>query len=148
MKRFASRRGKNDHASATGLKPQRSIFGRKKRRVSEIKSGSDAGHGGADEPELSPEERADLERQRNTANAAAEAQESARRQEKQDEKRSRWKRGSKPKGRRVVYVNMDGAMTDPNGYERNKVRTSKYTMLTFIPKVSRRFKYPARLASK
>lgn len=83
------------------------------------------------------EPRALLERQRTQANAAAEAEESARRQEKQDgEKGKRGKRakGMKQKERRVVFVNLEGGATDPKGYERNKVRTSKYTLVTFLPK--------------
>jgi phospholipid-translocating ATPase len=134
-KRFASIRGKKGAQGASGLKPQRSIFGRRK-RLSEVKTDSDAGHGGEPAAELSADARAELERARTTANAAVEAEESARRQERQDEKRSRWKRAAKPKGRRVVYVNVDGVLTHPKGYERNKVRTSKYTLITFLPKVS------------
>lgn len=133
VKRFASRRGKKGNDGSSGLKPQRSLFGRRK-RTSDAKTGSETGHGDPN-PELSADARAELERQRTTANAAAEAEESARRQDKQDEKRSRWKRGAKPKGRRVVYVNVDGVLTHPKGYERNKVRTSKYTLITFLPKV-------------
>jgi len=73
-----------------------------------------------------------------------EAQESARRQEKQDaEERSKKEQEAKKKGkkvkakeRRVVYVNVEGAKTNPKAYERNKVRTSKYTLISFLPKVS------------
>lgn len=85
--------------------------------------------------------RAELERQMTRLAAAKEAEESARRQDKQDEgeqekkKTARRRRGEKEKERRNVYVNVEGVMTDPRGYERNKVRTSKYTLLSFVPKV-------------
>lgn len=109
------------------------------------------------------EPRAMLERQRTQANAAAEAEESARRQDRQDGnkkggifgdditmrgegnwlskmlsggKESKGNGRGRGKERRSVYVNLEGAPTDPKGYERNKVRTSKYTLLTFVPKVS------------
>jgi len=86
-------------------------------------------------------QRAELERQMTRLAAAKEAEESARRQDKQDEgeqekkKVDRKRRGMKEKERRNVYVNVEGVMTDPRGYERNKVRTSKYTLLSFVPKV-------------
>lgn len=80
-----------------------------------------------------------MERKRAQANAAAEAEESARRQEKQDGKRGKKGREKKGKSRRIVWVNEEavGGLTDPRGYERNKVRTSKYTLITFLPKVSK-----------
>lgn len=107
------------------------------------------GEGGKEMDEMGAlafEPRLQLERQRSAA--AAEAEESARRQEKQDGKkasRGKWygggrdKDGKKTKGkikqRRTIFVNEEGAATDPKGYERNKVQTSKYTLLTFLPKV-------------
>ncbi|GAA5824901.1 hypothetical protein JCM11251_005386 [Rhodosporidiobolus azoricus] len=148
FRRLASRRDKNDKGDSS-LKPKRTLFGRRKRAGTV--SSSKRGHGadeddtvqssvGHDGPEVGPEERAELERMRTRMNAAAEAEESARRQEKQDatetkkkEKEGR-KRGKKEKERRVVYVNVEGVKTDPRGYERNKVRTSKYTLLSFVPK--------------
>lgn len=143
MKRLASRRGKKgandfDPSQGSNLKPKRSIFTRRKRATSsppEPQSGPTF-LSPEDEKELGPEERAQLERQRTRANAAAEAEESARRQERQDEKKGKGKKGEALKTRRVVYVNLDGPLTDPRGYERNKVRTSKYTLITFLPKVS------------
>lgn len=91
------------------------------------------------------DDRAELERMRTHANAAAEAEESARRQERQDGKKVKGKKGcskdesqaEKELNRRAVYVNLAGAATDPKGYERNKVRTSKYSLISFVPKVSR-----------
>jgi hypothetical protein len=100
------------------------------------------------EEELGAEPLAKLQRQRTQANAAAEMEESARRQEKQDgsglrkkaqdagQEGTRFGRKEKRKERRVVYVNLEGAATNPLAYERNKVRTSKYTLITFLPKVS------------
>ncbi|KAM0746086.1 phospholipid-translocating P-type ATPase [Meredithblackwellia eburnea MCA 4105] len=143
------------------LKPRRSLFSRSSRRRkgaagggdgddttnnnnqvgSPILEGSEDGHTQVVVEEANDDERAKLERQRNQANAAAEAEESARRQERQDAKRKGssgggGKRGKKVGGseRRVVFVNMEGPMSDPRTYERNKVRTSKYTLLTFLPK--------------
>jgi phospholipid-translocating ATPase len=136
FKRAASRKESN----GDGIKPKRTLFGRRKRADTVTSSR----HGHAEEEEQDPtievgyEERAELERMRTRANAAAESEESARRQEKQDaeeRKKSAKKRGKKEKGRRVVYVNVEGAKTDPRGYERNKVRTSKYTAVSFLPKV-------------
>lgn len=73
-------------------------------------------------------------------NAAAEAEESARRQDRQDNKKSKdgllGGKKEKVRERRTVYVGLEGGATNPKGYERNKVRTSKYTLLTFFPKVS------------
>ena len=77
-----------------------------------------------------------LERQRTQAIAAGEAEESARRQERQDSKKKKGLNGKKAKERRVVFVNLEGPKSDPRTYERNKVRTSKYTLFTFLPKVS------------
>lgn len=143
IKRLASRRGKKgdfDPSQGSNLKPKRSIFTRRKRAPSSPPE-PNSGVGGPtylsaeDEKELGPEERAQLERQRTRANAAAEAEESARRQERQDEKKGKGKKGEALKTRRAVYVNLDGPLTDPRGYERNKVRTSKYTLISFIPKV-------------
>lgn len=100
------------------------------------------------EEELGGEPLAKLQRQRTQANAAAEMEESARRQEKQDgsgvgkkakdaeQEGKRFGKKEKKKERRVVYVNLEGAATNPLAYERNKVRTSKYTLITFLPKVS------------
>lgn len=53
------------------------------------------------------------------------------------QKKGGWslRRNQKPKERRTVWVNVEGVKTDPRGYERNKVRTSKYTLLSFVPKV-------------
>ncbi|GAA6043079.1 hypothetical protein JCM8097_008410, partial [Rhodosporidiobolus ruineniae] len=156
FKRLASRRaskrdslgsdaGGSPNPSGSALKPKRTLFGRRKRTgtVSSSKRGhgTEDGHGGADEGdqtlELGYEERAELERQRTRANAAAEAEESARRQEKQDSeerKKKKRRKGGKEKERRTVYVNVEGVKTDPRGYERNKVRTSKYTLVSFVPK--------------
>lgn len=88
--------------------------------------------------EATDAERAALERQRTQANAAAEAEESARRQEQADSKKRKKNRGGKAavvKERRVVFVNLEGPKSDPRTYERNKVRTSRYTLITFLPKV-------------
>ncbi|KAK4047100.1 phospholipid transporting ATPase [Microbotryomycetes sp. JL201] len=129
---------------STPLRPRsKSIFGRKKNRP---RSSTGQGSLPEEDEELdeddtrvttsSDKRRSKLEQQATQANAAAEAQESARRQEKQDG--SGWKlgfrKGKRPKPRRTVYVNVEGAMTDPRGYERNKVRTSKYTLVSFVPK--------------
>ncbi|GAA5886239.1 hypothetical protein JCM6882_001576 [Rhodosporidiobolus microsporus] len=148
--RLASRRNKHDpDAGSSSLKPKRTLFGRRK-RAGTVTS-SKRGHGGDEEGggdgattegghEPGPEERAELERMRTRMNAAAEAEESARRQEKQDAEERKKKdkearrRGKKVKDRRVVYVNVEGVKTDPRGYERNKVRTSKYTLVSFVPK--------------
>ncbi|BGP19449.1 hypothetical protein JCM10213_006269 [Rhodosporidiobolus nylandii] len=149
FKRLASRRtAKRDSDDGGGsLKPRKTLFGRRKRAgtVTSSKRGKGGEGGGEGEgagegdviAELGYEERAELERQRTRANAAAEAEESARRQEKQDaeeRKKSQKRSGKKEKDRRVVYVNVEGVKTDPRGYERNKVRTSKYTLLSFLPK--------------
>ncbi|BGO94943.1 hypothetical protein NBRC10512_000622 [Rhodotorula toruloides] len=140
FKRFASRRQKKAE-SGSALKPRRTIFGRRKRRISEEPESHD-GHAAQSEEggmaaEMDDEERANVERRLTRLAAAAEAEESARRQEKQDGGTSGkgWlKKDKKEKGRRVVYVNVEGVLTDPRGYERNKVRTSKYTLLSFVPK--------------
>ncbi|GAA5871972.1 hypothetical protein JCM8547_006205 [Rhodosporidiobolus lusitaniae] len=145
FKRAASRRNSKKEGGddePTGLKPRRTLFGRRKR--ADTVTSSKRGHGVVEEEpdadatvEVGYEERAELERQRTRANAAAEAEESARRQEKQDaeeRKKSNKKKGKKEKTRRVVYVNVEGVKTDPRGYERNKVRTSKYTLVSFVPK--------------
>ncbi|GAA6022484.1 hypothetical protein JCM10207_008529, partial [Rhodosporidiobolus poonsookiae] len=140
FKRQASRRTSKDDQAGGSLKPRRTLFGRRK-RAGTVTS-SKRGHGEDEDEadltfEVNPEERAELERQRTRANAAAEAEESARRQEQQDAKereKSRRKSGKKEKERRVVYVNVEGVKTDPRGYERNKVRTSKYSLVSFLPK--------------
>ncbi|KAM0786967.1 hypothetical protein ACM66B_002385 [Microbotryomycetes sp. NB124-2] len=143
VKRTASLKQK----MTTPLRPRsKSIFGRKKTRPR-----SSTGQGSLPEEDENDDEddtrvttvattsdkrRSKLEQQATQANAAAEAQESARRQEKQDG--SGWKlsfrKGKRSKPRRTVYVNVEGALTDPRGYERNKVRTSKYTLVSFLPK--------------
>ncbi|BGP51086.1 phospholipid transporting ATPase [Rhodotorula kratochvilovae] len=142
FKRLASRRTKKDAGGST-LKPRRTLFGRKKPRASTDAPDSQDGHGtesAAGAHELDESQRAELERQMTRLAAAKEAEESARRQDKQDEneqekkKKDRRRRGVKEKERRNVYVNVEGIMTDPRGYERNKVRTSKYTLLSFVPK--------------
>ncbi|GAA5923616.1 hypothetical protein JCM1841_001303 [Sporobolomyces salmonicolor] len=152
FKRLASRRSKPSSPtsptspaspSSTPLKPRKSLFGKRKARaepsapvlpgVSE--EGDQTGEVGVDQ-------RAELERQVTRANAMFEAEESARRQEKQDaEERKKKDKENRRKGkkvkekeRRVIWVNVEGAKTDPRGYERNKVRTSKYTLLSFLPK--------------
>lgn len=138
FKRAASRKDSNGE---NGIKPKRTLFGRRKRAgtVTSSRHGLEEEEQQEDPTiEVGYEERAELERMRTRANAAAEAEESARRQEKQDaeeRKKKSKKTGKKEKGRRVVYVNVEGAKTDPRGYERNKVRTSKYTALSFLPKV-------------
>ncbi|KAK4057352.1 phospholipid transporting ATPase [Microbotryomycetes sp. JL221] len=150
--------GMKPTTSGTTRPRSRSIFGTKKRTRATTQSSSGAGslpEEGEDDTELdegdvtmtsvasggataarNDKRRSKLEQQATQANAAAEAQESARRQEKQDG--TGWKlgfrKGTRPKPRRTVYVNVEGAMTDPRGYERNKVRTSKYTMVSFLPK--------------
>ncbi|GJN93129.1 hypothetical protein Rhopal_006174-T1 [Rhodotorula paludigena] len=148
FKRLASRRTASGKKAAEGsqLKPRRTLFGRRKPRASTDPPESSEGHGtteggsAAGAPELDDDARADLERQMTRLAAAKEAEESARRQDKQDEeeqkrkKKERRKRGEKEKERRVVYVNVEGVKTDPRGYERNKVRTSKYTLISFLPK--------------
>lgn len=115
------------------LKPRRSLFSRaSKGRKASLPLEEAGGY------EATDGERAVLERQRTQANAAAEAQESARRQAVQDaKKRKQGLKGdkSKVKERRVVFVNLEGPKSDPRTYERNKVRTSKYTLVTFLPKV-------------
>ncbi|GAA5852544.1 hypothetical protein JCM3766R1_003525 [Sporobolomyces carnicolor] len=164
FRRLASRRSKKtplnspeNPASPTSspLKGRRSIFGRKKRpdtADTALTTPTRGLFGGDDDqllPEeeeqqhqLGPEQRAELERNVTRQNAIFEAQESARRQEKQDaEERTKREEEDKKKGkkvnakeRRVVYVNADGAKTNPKAYERNKVRTSKYTLISFLPK--------------
>jgi phospholipid-translocating ATPase len=98
--------------------------------------------------------RAELDRLRTQTNAASESKEAARRQERQDHISSRKERQPRSwknwtgyttdstakkvvkKERRTVYINIEGGgATNPKGYERNKVRTSKYTLVTFLPKV-------------
>ncbi|GAA6046641.1 hypothetical protein JCM3770_003092 [Rhodotorula araucariae] len=144
FKRLASRRTKKEPATAASgstLKPRRTLFGRKKPRASTEPADNQDGHGSeVAGPEMDESQRAELERQMTRLAAAKEAEESARRQDKQDgneqekKKKERRRRGEKEKERRNVYVNVDGVMTDPRGYERNKVRTSKYTLLSFVPK--------------
>ncbi|GAA5863156.1 hypothetical protein JCM3774_001439 [Rhodotorula dairenensis] len=158
FKRMASRRAKrtDDQASgSTSLKPRRTIFGRRRPRASTVTSGEGGGKDGYDGEEgdvtleMDDEARAKLEQQNTRLAAAAEAEESARRQEKSDgpdaasddtrskeRKKGGWRfgRAPKPKERRTVWVNVEGVKTDPRGYERNKVRTSRYTLLSFIPK--------------
>ena len=132
------------------LKSKISIFSRNKSR-----RGTVSEPGTPVEPDAHPtptfdapddrDGRAELERQRTHANAAAEAEESARRQERQDGKKVKGKKGckkdrsqaEKEAERRAVYVNLAGAATDPKEYERNKVRTSKYSLISFVPKVSK-----------
>lgn len=160
FKRMASRRAKRTDDQATGsssLKPRRTIFGRRRPRASTTTSGENGskdGHEGEEGDvtlEMDEDARAKLEQQNTRLAAAAEAEESARRQEKsdgtdagldgsrsKDQKKKGWRlfgRAPKPKERRTVWVNVEGAKTDPRGYERNKVRTSKYTLLSFVPKV-------------
>ncbi|KPV72527.1 uncharacterized protein RHOBADRAFT_55632 [Rhodotorula graminis WP1] len=147
FRRLASRRTKKDPSSSSTLKPRRTLFGRRKPRASAEPADSQDGHGtsdghghGAETAGMDEVQRAELERQMTRLAAAREAEESARRQDKQDEgeqekkKVDRKRRGMKEKERRNVYVNVEGVMTDPRGYERNKVRTSKYTLLSFVPK--------------
>lgn len=134
MKRQASRRNKLKDSTASPAKRAKSIFGRKKRR-----STAGSGHGSVeDEGDGEEAARDELQKRMTQVNAAAEAEESARRQEKQDGSgwRSKFRKDRLPKPRRTVYVNVDGPLSDPRGYERNKVRTSKYTLVTFLPKVS------------
>ena len=130
-----------------GLKPKISLFGRNKTRRGGMPSEPGTPDAHQTPTFASPEdsrERAELERQRTHANAAAEAEESARRQDRQDGKKVKGKKGGKEdrpqadkeQDRRAVYVNLAGAATDPKGYERNKVRTSKYSLISFVPKVS------------
>ncbi|GAA5901112.1 uncharacterized protein JCM6883_004758 [Sporobolomyces salmoneus] len=148
FRRLASRKSKKPTSPdlASPLKGRRSIFGRKKRPdTADTTATSTRGFFGDDTQdvsELGPEQRAELERNVTRQNAIFEAQESARRQEKQDaEERSKKEQEDKKKGkkvkvkeRRVVYVNVEGAKTNPKAYERNKVRTSKYTLISFLPK--------------
>ncbi|GAA5984594.1 hypothetical protein JCM10908_003414 [Rhodotorula pacifica] len=171
FKRMASRRAKRSDDQASGsttLKPRRTIFGRRRPRASTIASGdgtgSKDGHEGEEGDvtvEMDDEARAKLEQQNTVLAAAAEAEESARRQEKSDgpdsspsgskgkgRKRQGWRfgRAPKPKERRTVWVNVEGVKTDPRGYERNKVRTSKYTLLSFVPKnLSEQFRRVANI---
>jgi hypothetical protein len=160
FKRMASRRAKRTDDQATGsssLKPRRTIFGRRRPRASTTTSGENGskddheGEEGDVTLEMDEDARAKLEQQNTRLAAAAEAEESARRQEKsdgtdagvdgsrnKDQKKKGWRlfgRDPKPKERRTVWVNVEGVKTDPRGYERNKVRTSKYTLLSFVPKV-------------
>lgn len=159
FKRMASRRAKrtDDQSSgSTSLKPRRTIFGRRRPRASTVTGGEAGGKDGYDGDEgdltleMDEEARAKLEQQNTRLAAAAEAEESARRQEKSDgpdaasgdalpseRKKGGWRfgRAPKPKERRTVWVNVEGVKTDPRGYERNKVRTSRYTLLSFVPKV-------------
>ncbi|GAA5983570.1 hypothetical protein JCM5350_004867 [Sporobolomyces pararoseus] len=152
FRRLASRRNKTPTSpdptspNSSPLKGRRSIFGRKKRPdTADTASTPTKGLFGLDVQDLTElgcEERAELERNVTRQNAIFEAQESARRQEKQDaEERSKKEQEDKKKGkkvkakeRRVVYVNVEGAKTNPKAYERNKVRTSKYTLISFLPK--------------
>ncbi|GAA6021480.1 hypothetical protein JCM11491_006510 [Sporobolomyces phaffii] len=152
FRRLASRRTKTPTSpnpaspNSSPLKGRRSIFGRKRRPdtadTAATPTSATFGADVQDQSELSCEERAELERNVTRQNAMFEAKESARRQEKQDaEERSKKEREDKKKGkkvkakeRRVVWVNVEGAKTNPKAYERNKVRTSKYTLISFLPK--------------
>lgn len=151
FRRLASRRNKIPNSpsspNSSPLKSRRSIFGRKKRPDTSETATPTLGTFGEDVQDLSElgcEQRAELERNVTRQHAIFEAQESARRQEKQDaEERTKKEQEDKKKGkkvkakeRRVVWVNVEGAKTNPKAYERNKVRTSKYTLLSFLPKVS------------
>lgn len=147
IKRLHSKKPSLPRDPNSPLKPRRSIFSR-----ATMRRKSSAATTSLPEPtsptethfELGAEPRAQLERIRTQANAAAEAEESARRQDRQDgkggEKTSGLLLGSRKRGkekeRRSVFVNLEGGATDPKGYERNKVRTSRYTLVTFLPKVS------------
>lgn len=87
---------------------------------------------------MGSEPRAELARMRTQLNAANEAEEAARRQDRQDAKKSSsgpLGKKQKIKERRTVYVNLENGATNPDSYERNKVRTSKYTLISFLPKV-------------
>ncbi|GAA6064566.1 hypothetical protein JCM10212_005628 [Sporobolomyces blumeae] len=151
FRRLASRRNKTPTSpgspDSSPLKSRRSIFGRRKRPdTSEGPTSPPLGTFGEDGPdfpaEMGCEERAELERNVTRQHAIFEAKESARRQEKQDaEERTKKEKEDKRKGkkvkakeRRVVWVNVEGAKTNPEAYERNKVRTSKYTLISFLPK--------------
>ncbi|GAA5939061.1 uncharacterized protein JCM15063_004409 [Sporobolomyces koalae] len=152
FRRIASRRNKAPTSPTTTspnsspLKSRRSIFGRKKRPdTADTSSGTTLNALGEDQQDLSElgcEQRAQLELNVTRQNAVYEAQESARRQEKQDaEERTKKEQEAKKQGkkvkakeRRVVWVNVEGAKTNPEAYERNKVRTSKYTLISFLPK--------------
>ncbi|GAA5832129.1 hypothetical protein JCM5353_008080 [Sporobolomyces roseus] len=149
FRRLASRRNKIPNSpsspNSSPLKSRRSIFGRKKRPDTSETATPTLGTFGEDVQDLSElgcEQRAELERNVTRQHAIFEAQESARRQEKQDaEERTKKEQEDKKKGkkvkakeRRVVWVNVEGAKTNPKAYERNKVRTSKYTLLSFLPK--------------
>ncbi|KAK4701642.1 phospholipid-translocating ATPase, partial [Phenoliferia sp. Uapishka_3] len=140
----------NPSSPDKGLKTRKSLFSRSSRRnrTSEpLEAGLASPPLDGPHYEATDGERAALERQRTQANAAAEAEESARRQENQDKKRHKGKKGKKgEKERRVVFVNMEGPKSDPRTYERNKVRTSKYTLLTFLPKnLTEQFKRVANM---
>lgn len=149
-RRFRRRTNQSNNSPLSPtLKSKISIFSRNKsRRGTSSEPGTpieaDAHQTPTFEGPDDSQDRAELERQRTHANAAAEAEESARRQERQDGKKVKGKKGcskdqtqaEKELARRAVFVNLAGAATDPKGYERNKVRTSKYSLISFVPKVS------------
>lgn len=130
--RLSRRIRKEDRAphGSSGLKRKISMFGRK-RALSDVNSAEN-------ESELGGMLRLEFEKGRKTQQAAAEAEECARRQavlDQQGPSEPTLRRSKKRKERRSVYVNIEGGQTNPDGYERNKVRTSKYTLLSFLPKV-------------
>lgn len=160
-KRLHSKKPSLPRDPSSPLKPRRSIFSRATLRRKSSAATPFPEPTSPTEPhfELGAEPRAQLERIRTQANAAAEAEESARRQDRQDGKlgdkssgvgvvSGLKKKKGKEKERRSVFVNLEGGATDPKGYERNKVRTSRYTLITFLPKVSgsaRKFEVKERL---
>ncbi|KAI5475468.1 phospholipid-translocating ATPase [Pseudohyphozyma bogoriensis] len=156
LKRLASRRNKDGGGSA--LKGRRSLFGRRRKGSEEppLSPMSEEDGDGFTAPFMSPTfetpedsgRREELERKRTQMNAAFEAEESARRQERVDGKRTKKKKGGKDAvgERRTVWVNEMMGLAVPREYERNKVRTSKYTLITFLPKnLSEQFRRVANI---
>lgn len=142
-RRLSLLRRKEDRASSSSHTNSNSALRRKmslftRNRASSEAHSADSSHTQHPTSEIAHMVQGELEKNRRTAHAAAEAEECAQRQHNVDSKADSepsLKRKKKVKPRRSIYVNMQGGATDPKGYERNKVRTSKYTLLSFLPKV-------------
>lgn len=153
-KLFSSPSSNLNDSTQMGRSRSKSLFSRATLRARGKSVGEEANNATA---RVQDEEtgRAELDRLQTQRNAAAESKEAARRQDRQDRtfnskepQPQSWKNWTgyrtestsppklKKKERRTVYLNVEGGgATNPKGYERNKVRTSKYTLLTFVPKV-------------